>query len=54
MEKLKSIEKIRIPDEDMSGWMQTLREGGFNDQELDSIFVYLNKAYRGLRGGGCN
>ncbi len=39
------IEKLTIPDEDVPGWMQTLREGGFTDTEIDSILSNLNSTY---------
>lgn len=50
MKNFEEITKLRIPDEDMPGWLQVLREGGFDDKEIDSILVYLNKTYRGLMG----
>lgn len=43
------IERIRIPDEDMPGWIQTLRETGFSDKEIDSILRNLNSTYAGLK-----
>jgi hypothetical protein len=43
------IDKISIPDEDVSNWMQTLREGGFTDKEIDSIIGPLNPTYAGLK-----
>ena len=42
-------EKITIPDDDMPGWMQTLREGGFSDAEIDSILSHLNSTYGGMK-----
>ena len=39
------IEKAIIPDEDVSGWMQALREGGFSDEEIDSMLEGLNQKY---------
>jgi len=39
------IEKLRVPDEDIPGWMQTLREGGFTDAEIDTILSNLNQTY---------
>ena len=29
--------------------MQTLREGGFTDQEIDSILSHLNPTYAGIK-----
>lgn len=43
------IEKIRIPDEDMPNWIKALREGGFNDEEIDLILKNLNETYRRLK-----
>jgi len=40
----------RIPDEDMNGWITTLREAGFTDQEMDDILGHLNKTYSEMRG----
>lgn len=37
---------MRVPDEDMPEWIKTLREGGFNDEEMDLVFTRLNRAYR--------
>lgn len=39
------IGKFSIPDEDMPGWIKTLREGGFNQIEIDYILTGLNKTY---------
>lgn len=44
--KFEKIEKVRIPDEDMPGWIKTLREGGFTDEEMDLILTNLNPTYR--------
>ncbi len=41
------IEKISIPNDDVPGWMQTLREGGFTDEEIDTMLVHLNPTYAG-------
>lgn len=40
------VAKARIPDADMSGWIESLREGGFDDKEIDEIFLQLNPAYK--------
>ena len=43
-------EKIAsIPDDDIGGWIQSLREGGFTDQEMDEMLGALNPNYRNLR-----
>lgn len=42
---METIEKFSIPDEDMPGWIKTLREGGFNQIEIDYILTGLNKTY---------
>ncbi len=39
------IEKARISDEDVPSWMQTLREGGFSEEEIDLMFKSLNQKY---------
>lgn len=41
----RKIDKARIPDEDVSGWMQTLREGGFSNEEIDLMLGGLNQEY---------
>lgn len=38
-----------IPDDDVIGWIQTLREGGLSDAEIDSFLSNLNLTYRGLK-----
>lgn len=43
------IERIRILDEEAPPWMQTLREGGFNDGEIDMIMAHCNAAYFELK-----
>lgn len=50
MEKIEHIEKVSIPDEDMRGWMETLREGGFSEEEMSAMMVYLNQTYRNIQG----
>lgn len=44
------ITKITIPDEDMPGWIEVLRQTGFTDAEMDEIFGRLNKEYRKVKG----
>ena len=36
-------DKAQIPDNDMPGWIQTLREGGLTDEEIDKMLIHLNK-----------
>lgn len=43
------MEKINVPDEDVPGWLQTLREGGFTDVEINSIMSHLNETYAGFQ-----
>lgn len=38
--------KASIPDDDAVGWINTLREGGFTQSEIDSVMSHLNKTYR--------
>ena len=40
------IEKIRIPDDDMVGWMEFFRAENFSEKEIDRIFSKLNRTYR--------
>ena len=37
--------KIKVPDQDVSGWIQVLREGGFSNEEIDILLAFLNKTY---------
>lgn len=39
------ITGLRIPDEDMSGWIKTLYEAGFSQEEMDKILSHLNQTY---------
>ena len=39
------IEKIRIPDSDMPGWLEKLRSFGLTEEEIDSFFFPLNETY---------
>ena len=39
------IYKARIPDEDMVGWINTLKEAGFSEEEVDEIMTKLNFEY---------
>ena len=48
-EKFKHIERIRIPDEEAPAWTEMLREGGFNDDEIDMIMAHCNAAYFELK-----
>ena len=34
----------------MISWMQSLREGGFTDKEMDEILSHLNKTYAKAKG----
>ena len=40
------IEKISIPDDDMVGWIETLRSGNYSEKEIDGILSKLNRPYR--------
>lgn len=46
MEKPKEKHKLKIPDDDLPNWMQTLHEGGFSFEEIDSMFTKLNTTWR--------
>ena len=41
---------ISIPDDSILEWMKTLREGGFDDKEIDSILLNLNNEYLKNKG----
>lgn len=47
--KFEHLERMRIPDEEAPAWMRTLREGGFNDDEIDMIMEHCNAAYFELK-----
>jgi hypothetical protein len=38
--------RISIPDDDMAGWIQVLKEAGFSEEEMGRIFFRTNKTYR--------
>lgn len=40
---------VSIPDDDVPGWLETLREGGFSESEIDSIMSHLNETYAGVK-----
>lgn len=42
--------KASIPDSDMSGWINTLRNGGFTEEEMNAILLFLNETYRKIKG----
>lgn len=45
------ITKIRIPDSDVSGWINSLREGGdLGQEQIDGILARLNETYADLKG----
>ncbi|MDP2934642.1 MAG: hypothetical protein Q8N59_02685 [bacterium] len=39
------IVKARIPDEDLPGWIGTLKDGGFTQEEIDLVISGLNTTY---------
>lgn len=43
------IHSMEIPGDDMQGWITVLREGGFNDSEIDRILSGLNVDYFRLK-----
>lgn len=45
-----TIERTKIPDRYVPSWMQTLREGGFSDEEIDVMLSRLNVEYAKGRG----
>ena len=44
------IEKISIPDDAMMGWMETMKDSGLSQDELDSFFTQLNATYAKEKG----
>lgn len=40
-----SIDKMSIPDDDVQGWIGTLKQGGFSNEEIDGIMNHLNETY---------
>jgi hypothetical protein len=42
------IEKVRIPDSDMTGWSEILRAENFSEKEVDAILSHLNLTYRDM------
>ena len=48
--QLNPNEKVSIPDDSILEWMKTLREGGFDDKEIDSILLNLNNEYLKNKG----
>ncbi|MBS3902944.1 MAG: hypothetical protein KGZ30_01045 [Anaplasmataceae bacterium] len=47
--KTGKIEKVSIPDNDMPGWINVLREGGLNDEEINTMLSRLNQTYATLK-----
>lgn len=43
------VEKIRIPDDDMTDWIKTLMEAGFSEEERENMLMRLNKTYRDIK-----
>jgi hypothetical protein len=52
MEHFGKVERIKIPDEDVPGWMKALREGGLTDKEIDGLLGRTNKTYRKALSAG--
>ena len=52
MNRESEIYKASIPDDDMTGWIESLRLGGFSEQEVDDILANLNKTYARAKGVG--
>ncbi len=42
--------KDAIPNEDVHNWISVLREGGFDDREIDKILSHTNETYATLKG----
>jgi len=39
------VRGIGIPNEDVIGWLDALREGGLSESEIDKILSHLNQEY---------
>ncbi len=44
--RYQDIEKVRVADEDVPGWIKSLREGNFSDEEINLILSRLNKTFK--------
>lgn len=44
-EAYSTILSIKIPDDDLGSWIKVLREGGFDDEEIDNMLWPLNNHY---------
>ena len=49
MKGIEHVTKISIPDDNIPEWMNVLREGGINEEEMDAILMHLNKTYSNLK-----
>ena len=49
LNKNEEIVKARIPDDDLTNWIETLKNGGFNQEEIDKIVGGLSKKYVKMR-----
>lgn len=45
IKKNEQIVRARIPDDDLPGWIGTLKDGGFTQEEIDLVISGLNKKY---------
>jgi len=48
-EKPEHIERIRIPDEDVNNWVETLVAAGMTQDQIDAMMTYLNDEYMNKR-----
>jgi len=39
------IEGLQIPDSDLPGWLEELRNSKLTDEEIDEILMHLNQTY---------
>lgn len=46
MANFEEVEKIKILDEDIPGWIKSLHEGGFSSEEIDEVLGNLNLTYK--------
>ena len=44
------IEKVTIPDSDMPGWIEVMRNSDLNQEEIDWFLARLNSTYAKAKG----
>ena len=44
------IERLRIPDSDMAGWIEALRKSDLTEEQIDRMLTHLNRNYADAKG----